>query len=93
MQHRVARFVVRESDLIVHPRDIVTAASGCQQGRIAGRAPSLQRFGATNPKNAPCGSSRCTTYCPPGTSVGPIRTAPPAALTRSAAGSIAAALK
>jgi hypothetical protein len=45
MQHRVARFVVRQSDLIVHPRDIVIAASGCQQD---GSRAALYRIGGAD---------------------------------------------
>lgn len=37
----------------------------------------------TNPNSAPSGSTACSTRSPPGTSIGPLSTVPPAASTRS----------
>lgn len=37
----------------------------------------------TSPNSAPSGSTACSTHSPPGTSIGPLSTVPPAASTRS----------
>jgi hypothetical protein len=61
------------------------------RARFSAAAAAAERMpylaGATRPNIAPCGSSACTTHCPPGTSCGPLSTFPPAAVTRAAAAS------
>ena len=51
-----------------------------------------QRLGATSANIAPCGSRHCTIQLPPGTSIGPLTTLPPADVTRPTAASMASTL-
>ena len=80
-----------------HDRHAQEAAShwSIREGVVGWRYAALtaQRFNATSAKWAPIGSTHWTIHCPPGTSVGPMMILPPAALTRSAAASIASTLK
>ena len=65
-------------------------SSLCRSSDDGGRAQGNQALGPTSANITPCGSLPCTIHMPPGTSIGPLRTSPPASLTRAVAASMSA---